>query len=73
MLLAHADVRVLVNVALPSRGRVDPKRPPKERRAVVDRLVALGVAKERFDTRRAATTTQRANQLELLVSDVSPR
>ena len=73
VLLAHPDVRVRVDVVLPSRGRVDPKRPPKQRTAVLDRLVALGVAKERFDTRRAATTTQRANQLELLVSDVSPR
>lgn len=66
-LLAHPDVRVHVQVVRPTRGRVDPKRGPREQKAVVDRLVALGVAKARFDARRAETTKQRANQLSLQI------
>ena len=67
-LVAFPDARVLVVIAPPPRGRPDAKRAAQQRKAVVDRLVALGVAKERFDTRRATTAAQKKAQLELRVA-----
>ena len=67
-LLAYPDVRVFVVVVPPPRGRLDPKRAAQQQKAVVDRLVALGVAKERIDTRRATKAAQRQNQIELRIA-----
>jgi hypothetical protein len=67
VLLAYPDLFVFVSVAPPVRGRLDPKRAAQQRRAVVDRLVALGVAKERFELRRATTAGRKQKQIELRI------
>lgn len=71
-LLAYPELHVLVVMVAPPRSRVDPKRAAQQRTAVLDRLVGLGVAKERFDARRGATALQRRNQIELRVAPLVP-
>lgn len=71
-LLAHPDVRLVVVVAPGAargkarRTRADPKHARAHAKVVVDRLRELGVAKERFDARRAKGPAA-SKQLELRV------
>ena len=72
-LLAYPDMHVVVVMVTPPGTRGDPERAALQRKAVVDRLVGLGVAKERFDARRGATAAGRQNQSELRITPVGPR
>jgi OOP family OmpA-OmpF porin len=66
MLVAFPDVRVFVVVAAAAGAKLDAKRTPALTKAVIARLVELGVAKTRFDAHRATGAAQK-NQLELRV------
>ena len=53
MLVAFPDVHVFVVVIAPAGAKLDARRAPAQSKAVVDRLVELGVDKKRIDARRA--------------------
>ncbi len=71
-LLAYPEVHVLVVMVAPPGTRGDPNRAARQRKAVLERLVGLGVAKERFDARRGVTAARRQNQSELRITPVVP-
>lgn len=66
-LAAHPDVRVHVAIVASPKTRLDAKRAPQQQKVVIDRLVELGVARSRFDARRATTPAQKKAQLEVRV------
>ena len=66
-LLANPEVRVFVAVAPVPGVRTDAKRTQLQMRALVDRLVELGVAKPRFDARRAKGAAAK-RQVEVVIA-----
>lgn len=65
-LVANPDVRIVVVSAAAPGVRADAKRSRAQTKAVTDRLIELGVARARFDARRAKGAAAKA-QLEVRV------